>query len=112
MSRFDYLRAAWPDLPSMPDRLVLAHALRLCLVQRLWLHLQSDPSFDAALAVRRREPFDPCGIDDVRVFAPDTGGVRAIGFPGRAENGDAISFAHTLTTRCVFQRSLLPYCAS
>ncbi|MBW6397745.1 phosphoenolpyruvate carboxylase [Roseomonas sp. HJA6] len=39
------LRAAWSDLPDMPDRLVLAHALRLCLVQRLWLLAVALPEF-------------------------------------------------------------------
>lgn len=39
------LRAAWPDLPSMPDRLVLVHAVRLCLVQRLWLLAVALPEF-------------------------------------------------------------------
>jgi phosphoenolpyruvate carboxylase len=39
------LRAAWPELPAMPDRLVLVHALRLCLVQRLWLLAVSLPEF-------------------------------------------------------------------
>jgi len=39
------LRAAWPDLPAMPDRLVLIHALRLCLVQRLWLLGVALPEF-------------------------------------------------------------------
>ena len=39
------LRAAWPELPSMPDRLVLVHAVRLCLVQRLWLLAVSLPEF-------------------------------------------------------------------
>jgi phosphoenolpyruvate carboxylase len=39
------LRAAWPDLPAMPDRLVLVHAVRLCLVQRLWLLAVSLPEF-------------------------------------------------------------------
>jgi phosphoenolpyruvate carboxylase len=39
------LRAAWPDLPAMPDRLVLVHAIRLCLVQRLWLLAVALPEF-------------------------------------------------------------------
>lgn len=39
------LRAAWPGLPAMPDRLVLVHALRLCLVQRLWLLGVALPEF-------------------------------------------------------------------
>jgi phosphoenolpyruvate carboxylase len=39
------LRAAWPDLPAMGDRLVLAHAVRLCIVQRLWLLAVALPDF-------------------------------------------------------------------
>ena len=39
------LRAAWTELPDMPDRLVLAHAVRLCLIQRLWLLAVSLPEF-------------------------------------------------------------------
>jgi phosphoenolpyruvate carboxylase len=39
------LRAAWPDLPSMPDRLVLLHALRLALIHRIWLLAAALPDF-------------------------------------------------------------------
>lgn len=39
------LRAAWPDLPAMPDRLVLLHALRLALIHRIWLLAASVPDF-------------------------------------------------------------------
>lgn len=43
----DYLtlRAAWPELPTMPERLVLLHALRLSLIHRLWLLAVSIPEF-------------------------------------------------------------------
>lgn len=39
------LRAAWPDLPVMPERLVLLHALRLSLIHRLWLLAATVPEF-------------------------------------------------------------------
>jgi phosphoenolpyruvate carboxylase len=39
------LRAAWPELPRMPERLVLIHALRLALIHRLWLLAVSVPEF-------------------------------------------------------------------
>ncbi|WP_431285434.1 phosphoenolpyruvate carboxylase [Humitalea sp. 24SJ18S-53] len=40
------LRASWPGgLPAMPDRLVLLHALRLALIQRIWLLAVSVPDF-------------------------------------------------------------------
>lgn len=39
------LRAAWPDLPRMEDRLVLLHALRLALIHRIWLLAVRVPEF-------------------------------------------------------------------
>ncbi|MBE9603409.1 phosphoenolpyruvate carboxylase [Acetobacteraceae bacterium H6797] len=39
------LRAAWPELPRMSDRLVLLHALRLALIQRIWLLAVELPEF-------------------------------------------------------------------
>jgi phosphoenolpyruvate carboxylase len=39
------LRAAWPELPRMPDRLVLVHALRLALIHRIWLLAVRLPEF-------------------------------------------------------------------
>lgn len=39
------LRACWPELPRMPDRLVLLHALRLALIQRIWLLAVEVPEF-------------------------------------------------------------------
>ncbi|RVT92018.1 phosphoenolpyruvate carboxylase [Rhodovarius crocodyli] len=39
------LRACWPELPRMADRLVLLHALRLSLVQRIWLLAVEVPEF-------------------------------------------------------------------
>lgn len=39
------LRTAWPDLPRMPDRLVLLHATRLALIHRIWLIAVAVPDF-------------------------------------------------------------------
>ncbi|WP_207791941.1 phosphoenolpyruvate carboxylase [Siccirubricoccus phaeus] len=39
------LKAAWPDLPVMNDRLVLLHALRLALIHRIWLLAAAIPDF-------------------------------------------------------------------
>ena len=39
------LRTAWPELPAMPDRLVLLHALRLTLIHRIWLLAVEMPDF-------------------------------------------------------------------
>jgi phosphoenolpyruvate carboxylase len=47
------LRAVWPDLPAMPDRLVLLHALRLALIQRIWLLAVSVPDFSPRHGVTR-----------------------------------------------------------
>ncbi|MBV9116320.1 MAG: phosphoenolpyruvate carboxylase, partial [Acetobacteraceae bacterium] len=39
------LRAVWPDAPRMQPREVLLHALRLALVQRIWLLATEIPEF-------------------------------------------------------------------
>ena len=39
------LRRVWPELPRMPDREVLLHALRLAIIGRLWLLAVQVPDF-------------------------------------------------------------------
>ena len=39
------LRTAWPDLPTMPDRMVLVHAMRLAMIHRIWLLAVRVPEF-------------------------------------------------------------------
>ena len=39
------LRAAWPDAPRMQAREVLLHALRLAIIQRIWLLATEIPDF-------------------------------------------------------------------
>jgi phosphoenolpyruvate carboxylase len=47
------LRAAWPELPTMPDRLVLLHAVRLALIHRIWLLAVDMPEFSPRHGVTR-----------------------------------------------------------
>ena len=52
------LRAAWPDAPVMADEEVLLHALRLALVQRIWLLATEVPDFSPRHGVTRQVLLD------------------------------------------------------
>ncbi len=47
------LRVAWPDSPRMPAREVLLHALRLALIQKIWLLATETPDFSPRHNVTR-----------------------------------------------------------
>lgn len=48
------LRAAWPgEVPAMSDRLFALHALRLCLIHRIWLIAVTVPDFSPRHGVTR-----------------------------------------------------------
>jgi phosphoenolpyruvate carboxylase len=48
------LRAAWPDAaPAMSDRLFALHALRLCLIHRIWLLAVTVPDFSPRHGITR-----------------------------------------------------------
>jgi len=49
------LRAAWPEPPCMKPREVLLHALRLALIQRIWLLATNIPEFSARHGVTRQD---------------------------------------------------------
>jgi phosphoenolpyruvate carboxylase len=49
------LRAAWPDPPSMAAREVLLHALRLAVIQRIWLLATGIPDFSPRHGVTRQD---------------------------------------------------------
>lgn len=49
------LRAAWPDAPRMQHREVLLHALRLAMIQRIWLLATEIPEFSARHGVTRQD---------------------------------------------------------
>ena len=48
------LRAAWPDAPGMKPRERLLHALRLALIQRIWLIATEIPDFSPRHGVTRQ----------------------------------------------------------
>ena len=52
------LRAAWPDAPRMADEEVLLHALRLALIQRIWLLATEVPDFSPRHGVTRQTLID------------------------------------------------------
>ncbi len=98
------LRAAWPDLPSMPDRLVLAHALRLCLVQRLWLLAVSLPDFSPrhgatreSLVARLLRLEVPAALEllgEIFPAAPDPGTGLDFGEPASPREGASYAAEH------------------
>ncbi len=47
------LRAAWPDMPRMAGREILLHALRLAVIQRIWLIATEIPEFSPRFGVTR-----------------------------------------------------------
>ena len=47
------LRGAWPDAPRMAPREILLHALRLALIQRIWLLAMRIPDFSPRHGVTR-----------------------------------------------------------
>ena len=47
------LRVAWPEAPRMPAREVLLHALRLALIQKIWLLATETPDFSPRHNVTR-----------------------------------------------------------
>jgi phosphoenolpyruvate carboxylase len=48
------LRAAWPTAPQMATRELLLHALRLCLIHRIWFLESSIPDFAARQGLTRK----------------------------------------------------------
>ncbi len=49
------LRAAWPDAPRMAEREVLLHALRLAVIQRIWLLATTIPDFSPRHGATRQD---------------------------------------------------------
>jgi phosphoenolpyruvate carboxylase len=86
------LRSAWPDLPAMSDRAVLLHALRLAVIQRIWLLGTEVPEFSPRHGVTpegvqaRLLRLDVPGAVEVlaQVFprAPDPASTQDYGEPG------------------------------
>jgi phosphoenolpyruvate carboxylase len=92
------LRAAWPEAPRMADRLALLHALRIALIQRIFLLAAAIPDFSprhgitrAGLAqrlVRLDVPASLAFLEEVFPASPDADADRDYGEPhARPEAG-------------------------
>jgi phosphoenolpyruvate carboxylase len=75
------LREAWPDLPAMSDRAVLLHALRIAVIQRIWLLGTEIPEFSP------RHGVTPEGVQArlLRLDVPGAVEVLAQVFPRAAD---------------------------
>jgi phosphoenolpyruvate carboxylase len=71
------LRAAWPDAPVMADREVLLHAMRIALIQRIWLLSTAVPDFSPRYGVTLRDMQDRL----IRLDVPAVLGVLSEVFP-------------------------------
>jgi phosphoenolpyruvate carboxylase len=95
------LHAAWPDLPVMPDRLVLLHALRLALIHRIWLLAAAVPEFSPrhgatreALVVRLLQlDVEPALKLLDEVFPATAGAVVGLDFHEPAPPREGLSYA-------------------
>ncbi|MBK1660644.1 phosphoenolpyruvate carboxylase [Paracraurococcus ruber] len=95
------LRHAWPDLPAMPDRLVLLHALRLALIHRIWLLAATLPEFSPrhgatreSLALRILQlDIAPAVALLEEIFPAAPGAVVAMDFHEPAPEREGLSYA-------------------
>jgi phosphoenolpyruvate carboxylase len=91
------LRAAWPDAPTMPERELLLHALRLACIHRIWILTAMIPDFAPRLGVMRTGLQQrllrldvPAALTTLgRIFpsAPDDTAGTDFGEPGTSANG-------------------------
>jgi phosphoenolpyruvate carboxylase len=91
------LRAAWPDAPTMPERELLLHALRLACIHRIWILTAMIPDFAPRFGVMRTGLQQrllrldvPAALSTLgRVFpsAPDDTSGTDFGEPGTSQNG-------------------------
>jgi phosphoenolpyruvate carboxylase len=98
------LRAVWPDPPRMSDRAVLLHALRLALVQRIWLLATRIPEFSPRHGVTRQGvearilrldvPAVIALLSDIFPAAPDPSVERDYGEPAGPRGTDAYVREH------------------
>ena len=90
------LRAAWPDAPTMPERELLLHALRLACIHRIWILTAMIPDFAPRLGVMRTGLQQrllrldvPAALTTLgRIFpsAPDDSSGTDFGEPGTSPN--------------------------
>ena len=103
------LRAAWPDAPVMADREVLLHALRLALIQRIWLLATAVPEFSPRYGVTPRDMQDrlirldvPAVLDVLEAVFPKAGD-PALGAAGGEMAGPATAASYERENAEIFQ---------
>jgi phosphoenolpyruvate carboxylase len=90
------LRAAWPDAaPGMSDRLFALHALRLCLIHRIWLLAVVVPDFSPRHGVTR----DGLVQRLLRLDVPGAVDLLEQVFPAEDPPGAALDFAEPPAAR-------------
>ncbi len=105
------LREAWPELAGMSDRAVLLHALRIAVIQRIWLLGTEVPEFSPRHGVTpegvqaRLLRLDVAGAVEIlaQVFprAPDPAAAQDYGESGAG--GDAAATAYAREHEAVFE---------
>ncbi len=79
------LRSVWPDAPAMSDAAVLLHALRLAIVQRIWMLATRIPDFSPRHGITRPALF----MRVLRLDIPGALEVLAAVFPSRPDEAAA-----------------------
>jgi phosphoenolpyruvate carboxylase len=91
------LRAVWPDAPRMATREILLHALRIALIQRLWLLGAEIPDFSPRHGVTRQ------GLEDrlLRLDVPAVLDLLAEIFPLAPDPASGRAYAEPIAPRAV-----------
>jgi phosphoenolpyruvate carboxylase len=91
------LRAVWPDAPEMAAREMLLHALRLALINRIWLLETKIPDFSPRHGVTR----EALAIRILQLDIPGALGVLGEIFPVAADPSADREFAEPRAPRAV-----------
>ena len=89
------LRVAWPDAPVMADEEVLLHALRLALIQRIWLLATAIPDFSPRHGVTPQDMLDRL----IRLDVPAALALLAEVFPAAPAPGVDLDYGETAGPR-------------
>ena len=89
------LRVAWPDAPRMKSREVLLHALRLALIQRIWLLSTGIPDFAPRFGMTRQ------GLDAAFLRLDIEPALKLLGeiFPSTSDPTAGLDFAEPAAPR-------------
>jgi phosphoenolpyruvate carboxylase len=98
------LRALWPDAPTMAERELLLHALRLGCIHRIWILTATIPDFAPRMGVMRSGlqqrllrldvPGAMATLERIFPSAPDDTSGNDFGEPGTSPNANAYAREH------------------